>query len=74
MPKKTEPSAPQDFRALVREALAARGWSVYRLARESGLSQNTLNNWLREETQLSADRLEKAFAALGLRVEAASAD
>ena len=60
---------PQSFRRLVREALDARNMSVYRLALSSGVHQNTLNNWLREETELGADKLEKVFAGLGLKIE-----
>lgn len=59
---------PQYFRRLVRQALDAQEMSVYRLAQESGIHQNTINNWLRGEVEIGADKLERIFAVLGLRV------
>ena len=61
---------PQSFRRLVRQALDAQEMSVYRLAQESGVHQNTINNWLRGEVEIGADKLERVFAVLGLAVDA----
>ena len=69
MPKKSEPPAPQDFRALVRAALAAQGMSVYRLAKNAGVPERTINSWLAGDREsLGSERCEKIFAALGLEV------
>ncbi len=43
-----------------------RGWSVYRLSVESGITQSTLTNMFNRETQPSISTLEALCAAFGI--------
>ena len=43
-----------------------RGWSEYRLAEESGLTQSTISSWYRNKTLPSIPSLEKICKAFGI--------
>lgn len=43
-----------------------RGWSEYRLAEESGLTQSTISSWYRNNTNPSIPSLEKICKAFGI--------
>lgn len=43
-----------------------RGWTEYRLAEESGLTQSTISSWYRNNTYPSIPSLEKICIAFGI--------
>ncbi len=43
-----------------------RGWTEYRLAEESGLTQSTISSWYRNNTYPSIPSLEKICTAFGI--------
>lgn len=47
-----------DVNSKLRRLMDAKGWTMYRLAKESGLSQNTVINIFRRNTVPSIDTLE----------------
>jgi transposase-like protein len=58
---------PTDFRAAVRDAMG--DMPVARLAREAGVHQPSLNDWLSERTDgVHSTTLAKLFDSLGLSV------
>ena len=54
----------------VRALLQARGWSLRRLAQQTGLSASTLSEALRSRHGLSVDALCRVAQAMGVTVEA----
>ena len=54
----------------VRALLQARGWSLRRLAQQTGLSASTLSEALRSRHGLSVDALCRVAAAAGVSVDA----
>ena len=50
----------------IRELMEQRGWSEYRLAKESGLSQSTISNMFSRNTMPSISTLEVICDAFGL--------
>ena len=55
-----------DINARLKELLEDRGWSEYRLAIRSGLSQSTIANIFRRNTVPSFSTLEAICAGLGI--------
>jgi len=60
----------QDYREVVRAALSRRGWSIRRLARESGVPHATIADWLRvpPESDMHTATLARLAHALGLEL------
>ena len=54
--------------------IKARGWSMYRLAKESGLSESTVANIYRRNAVPSIDTLEKICQGLGITLAQFFAD
>lgn len=50
----------------IKEYMTARGWSEYKLAQMSGLSQSTVANLFRRNTVPSISTLESICGALGI--------
>ena len=50
----------------IEQLLAQRGWSVYRLGKESGLSQSTLAHVFRKDSEPTISTLETICKALGM--------
>ena len=50
----------------IEQILAQRGWSVYRLGKESGLSQSTLAHVFRKDSEPTISTLETICKALGM--------
>ena len=50
----------------IEQLLAQRGWSVYRLGKESGLSQSTLAHVFRKDSEPTISTLETICKALGI--------
>ncbi len=55
----------------IRDTARARGWTAYRLAQETGQSEQTMRRLLRGQGFPTLDTLEAAAKALGLRILAA---
>jgi len=55
-----------DTHARLRELMRKRGWTAYRLAKESGLSESTLANIFKRNTVPSITTLETICAAFGI--------
>lgn len=53
-----------DTHARLRQLMAERGWTAYRLSKESGLSESTLANIFKRNNVPSIDTLEAICAAL----------
>lgn len=50
----------------IRQFMEARGWTEYRLAKESGLSQSTVSNMFNRNTAPSVPTLEALCAGFGI--------
>ncbi len=50
----------------IEQLLTQRGWSVYRLGKESGLSQSTLAHVFRKDSEPTISTLETICKALGM--------
>ncbi len=50
----------------IKELREARGWSVYRLAKESGISQSTISTWYQKNLCPPVDKIEKICNALDI--------
>lgn len=50
----------------LRQLMSERGWTAYRLAKESGLSESTLANIFKRNTVPSISTLEAVCAAFGI--------
>ncbi len=55
-----------DTHSRLRELMKERGWTAYRLAKESGLSESTLANIFKRNTVPSIATLEAVCAAFGI--------
>ena len=55
-----------DTHAKLRKLMAARGWSEYRLAKESGLSESTLANIFKRNTVPTIETLEAVCKAFNI--------
>lgn len=58
-----------NIRKTIQSALHASGRSQYRLAKESGVPQSTINEFLAGKSGLNSDSLERIFRVLGIRLE-----
>ena len=57
-----------NFLRTVTAELTRRKWSQYRLAKESGVPQQTLSRWLAGESNLNSESLAKVLACLGFKI------
>lgn len=55
-----------DIQDRINELMKERGWSVYRLAKEAGLSQSTITNIFRRNNAPTFSTLEAVCNAFGL--------
>ena len=55
-----------DTHSRLRQLMAERGWTAYRLAKESGLSESTLANIFKRNTVPSIGTLESVCSAFGI--------
>ena len=55
-----------DTHSKLRQLMSERGWTAYRLAKESGLSESTLANIFKWNTVPSISTLEAVCAAFGI--------
>ena len=55
-----------DTLARLRQLLEERGWTEYRLARESGLSDSTIKNIYKRNTQPTIDTLDTICRGFGI--------
>ena len=55
-----------DTHSRLRQLMAERGWTAYRLAKESGLSESTLANIFKRNTVPSISTLESICSAFGI--------
>ena len=55
-----------DTHSRLRQLMAERGWTAYRLAKESGLSESTLANIFKRNTVPSIETLESVCSAFGI--------
>lgn len=55
-----------DTHSRLRQLMSERGWTAYRLAKESGLSESTLANIFKRNTVPSISTLEAVCAAFGI--------
>ena len=55
-----------DTHSRLRQLMAERGWTAYRLAKESGLSESTLANIFKRNTVPSITTLEAVCSAFGI--------
>ena len=55
-----------DILSRITEERLKRGWSEYRLAENSGITQSTISTWYRKQMQPSISSLEKICNGLGI--------
>ena len=55
-----------DVHARLRQLMAERGWTAYRLAKKGGLSESTLANIFKRNTVPSITTLESVCSAFGI--------
>ncbi len=55
-----------DTHSRLRQLMAERGWTAYRLAKESGLSESTLANIFKRNTVPSISTLKSVCSAFGI--------
>lgn len=55
-----------DILSRITEERLKRGWSEYRLAENSGITQSTISTWYRKQMQPSISSLEKICSGLGI--------
>ena len=55
-----------DVKAKLRELMDQRGWSYYRLAKESGISWPTIRNMFKRDTEPTMATLEALCSGLGI--------
>ena len=55
-----------DVLGRVKRLMEQRGWSVYRLGKESGLAQSTLSHVFREDSEPTVSTLETICKAFGM--------
>lgn len=58
------------IRQQIQRELSRRGWSAYRLAKESGLRIRGVQDFLAGTAEMNCARLELVFKALALEVRA----
>ena len=63
-----------DVLARLRGLLKARGWTMYRLAKESGLTDSTIANIYKRNAMPSIDTLEKICQGFGITLSQFFAD
>ena len=63
-----------DTHSRLRQLMAERGWTAYRLAKESGLSESTLANIFKRNTVPSIATLEAVCSAFGISLAQFFAD
>ena len=56
------------IRETIKRELERRGWSHYRLAKESGLKIRGVQDFMAGTAEMKTARLEKVFVALGLEL------
>lgn len=59
----------QDYRAIVKQALAAQGVTQSQLARDAGYSRPHIVAWLNGRKEISAATLAKIASVLGLELK-----
>ena len=52
----------------IRQLMAERGWTIYRLAQESGLSQTTISNIFKRNNQPSLPTVNTICEACGIKL------
>lgn len=52
----------------IRQLMAERGWAIYRLAQESGLSQTTISNIFKRNNQPSLPTVNAICEACGIKL------
>ena len=55
-----------DLQGKIRELMDARGWTIYRLSKESGVSWSTIRNMFNRNTEPTIPTLEALCAGLGI--------
>ena len=55
-----------DTKARIRELMEARGWTIYELAKRSGLAQTTLANMWKRNTEPTIPSLQAICGAFGM--------
>jgi len=55
-----------DVLGRIKRIMAQRGWSVYRLGKESGLAQSTLSHVFRKDSEPTISTLETICKAFGM--------
>lgn len=67
-PRRHGPPAEQGIRELLKGILDARRMTAYKLGAEAGVDRSIITRYLNRESSITADHLERIFAALGLKV------
>ncbi len=63
-----------DVTSKIKQILKQRGWSAYRLAKESGLSESTIANIIKRNAIPSVDTLEAICNGMGITLSQFFAD
>lgn len=58
-----------DFRKIVKQAMKTKGWTAYRLAKESGVDENSVRFWLNKRNDTSTAKLALMLEALGITIQ-----
>lgn len=53
-----------DFKERLQQILKERGWSIFKLTAESGLSENTIYNWFKFDSVPRIDSIERICETL----------
>jgi transcriptional regulator with XRE-family HTH domain len=56
------------IRRAIKEELRRRGWTVYKLARESGVSKTTLYEYVRARREIESGALDSVCKVLQMRL------
>ena len=54
-----------NFGAFLRERREAAGWSIYRLAKETGISETVIHAYEKKGSQPTLDKADRLLQALG---------
>ncbi len=57
------------FRSTIRQAIDARGWTIYRLIKESGISKSSVYGFMNGEREIESDKLEQLCKVLNLSLQ-----